>query len=119
MVRKSKRTGACPGLEPFAVPFELSRDPVDKGTAAPFEVKPSPVDVFDVGNMGVVRYTLRSGGREAGTDDETRTRPLGPAFPIEPLVEVVEVGMMGRVVEEAMGLASDTGAGFVEPGTRL
>jgi hypothetical protein len=119
VVRKSKRTGACPGLEPFAVPFELTREPVDNGTAAPFEVKPSPVVAFEVGKMGVVRYTLKSGGREAGTDDETRTRPLGPTFPTDPFVEVVEVGIMGRVVEAAMGLASETGAGFVELGSLL
>lgn len=123
VVRKSKRTGACPGLElvVVAVPLPvLTRDVVDNGTAAPFEVNPSAVEALDVGKMGVVRYTLRSGGREAGTEEETRTRPLGPTFPTDPLVEVVEVGMMGRVVEATIGLARDTvDAGVAAPGSLL
>jgi hypothetical protein len=107
VVRKSNSTGACPELELVAVPFTATRELVDTGTAAAPGVKPSPVAALDVGKMGVVRYTFDSGGREAGTDEETKTRPLGP-LPIDPLVDVVDVGMMGLVVEAAMGLARET-----------
>lgn len=73
---------------------------------------PNPVAALEVGKIGVVRYTFDSGGRDAGTEDETRTRPLGPTVDIDPLVEVVEFGMIGRVVDAGIGFARDTGAAF-------
>lgn len=112
VVRKSNRTGACPELELDTDPFPMAREVVETGTAVVPDVRPKPVAALEVGRIGVVRYTFDRGGRDAGTDEETRTRPFGPMVDIEPFVDVVEFGMIGRVVEPGIGFASDTGAPF-------
>jgi hypothetical protein len=110
VVRKSNKTGAWPGLELDTDPFPMTRDVVETGIAAVPDVSPKPVAALDVGRIGVVRYTLDRGGRDAGTEEETKTRPFGPMVDIDPFVEVVEFGMIGRVVDPGIGFASDTGA---------
>lgn len=111
VVRKSNNTGAFPELELDADPLPMARDVVEAGAPGEPEI-PKPVAELEVGRIGVVRYTFIRGGRDAGTEDDTKTRPLGPTVDIDPFVDVVEFGMIGRVVDAGIGFARETGTAF-------